>query len=227
MASLSLNLRDEITPGVDRVINALTRADVRRIMGRAIVQVLKDHFRDLDSQRHRPEVPLHFYNSAARGVQQPDVSGDGLTVTINNVGIGQRYFGGTLTAGSNGSGKKFLTIPAVPQAMGRRAGEFTNLKFVFFGKRRDIAALVSQDDRHVALKRGPRATKERKLKLVPRQDGRPQIIFWLVRSVVQKEDPSVLPSFPKMRDAAFDEAEGFLAIEWERQQGGSGTSPQP
>ncbi len=217
-SGLSINLRDEVTPANERVLDALGRRDVRTVMGRAVVGVLKAHFVELDASRHRSSVGVHYYGMASRSVQQPNIAEDGFTVGIAQAGIAQRYYGGTITAGSSGSGKKFLTIPAVPQAMGRRASEFTNLRFIFFPKL-DYGALVEAKPGAVTYKGSPRAKKVRSLRTVPREDGRPQVVFWLKRSVTQKADPSVIPEEEKMTAPALAAAGDYLQREWERKEG--------
>ena len=225
MASLGLDLTDELTPALRGMGDALARPDVRAVMGRAVVGVLRGHFEKLEAERHQNLAGTHFYGQASRSVQQPQVGSDGFSIAINQVGVAQRYFGGTIVAGANGSGAKFLTIPAIPQALGRRAGEFTNLKFVFF-KKLDLGALVATEGDRVSFKGAPRAQKDQGRRIVPREDGRPQVVFWLKRSVTQAADPSVLPEPEEMAAAAYGAAESYLNRVFARQaEGGGSTLP--
>ena len=199
---------DGITAALRGLDRAARSKQLRIVMGAAAANAVKANFQKLDAERHRNETGIRFYAGAARSVQRPQVSGDEVTVAVTQEGVAQRYYGGTITAGSNGSGKKWLTIPAIPAALGRRAGSFTNLQFRFFNP--NLAALVSADPKKVKFKGGPKAKKERGVNLVPREDGRLPVVFWLKRSVTQKADPSVIPPEEELAAAALKEGADYL-----------------
>lgn len=67
----------------------------------------------------------NFYAQAARGTSS-EMRPNGFAVSVNQVGIRQRFFGGTITPKG---GKKYLTIPMRAEAYGRRARDFNNLRF--------------------------------------------------------------------------------------------------
>ena len=188
---INVSLTDGISDALKRVGRAARSQALRAVMGAAVAAVLVSNFEKLDAERHKNETGVRYYAGAARSVQRPQVSGDDVVVAVNQIGIAQRYYGGTITAGSNGSGAKWLTIPAIPAALGRRAGSFSNLQFRFFGP--NLAALVSTDPTKAKYKSSPGAKKERSANLVPREDGRLPVVYWLKRSVTQKADPSVIP----------------------------------
>ncbi len=206
---INVSLTDGISAALKQVDRAARSRALRTVMGAAVAALLVANFEKLDAERHKNETGVRYYAGAARSVQRPQVTGDDVVVAVNQEGIAQRYYGGTITAGSNGSGKKWLTIPAIPAALGRRAGSFSNLKFVFF-KGKDLAALVSDDATKVKYKGSPKAKKERSVNLVPREDGRLPVVYWLKRSVTQKADPSVIPDEDTLTAAALQEGGDYL-----------------
>jgi hypothetical protein len=212
--SILIQTDDQATKVVAEVRDALSRDDVKRVMGRAIVQALKAHFNRLDVERANSlgGGRTHFYRRASSGVQQPEMLSDGLKVSINKTGIAQRYFGGTITAGQSGSGKKFLTIPARAEAYGKRAGEFHNLR-VLFGAGGKPVALVERDAAAVQ--------RTRKGIFKERGEVGGGIFFWLVKSVFQKPDPSVLPTADEMVTPALNAATAYMQRLWARQAGGA------
>lgn len=217
---ITVDLRDAATPALARVREAFTRGSVRRVMGRAIQARLVSHFNDLAAARHRPSVSLNFYRSAAKatGARAPIVEAGAVKIEVPQIGIAQRYFGGRIVAGAGGSAKKWLTIPAYGgPAEGRRAAEFTGLKFTYLGRNKrgeEVAALITTDERErVELAGRPGATKRRFLKLPERGAGKLPVVFWLKRAVTQAPDKSVLPSEADILAAAAAGAEEFLAAE--------------
>ena len=206
---INVKLDDGITAALRNVDRAARSSQLRAVMGAAVALALVANFERLDAERHKNETGVRFYAGAARSVQRPQVSGDDVVVAVNQEGVAQRYYGGTITAGSNGSGKKWLTIPAIPAALGYRAGRFANLRFVFF-KGKDLAALVSDDPNKLKYKGGSNAKKERGVRLVPREDGRLQVVFWLKRSVTQKADPSVIPDEDTLAATAYERGAKYI-----------------
>lgn len=97
--------------------------------------------------------------------------------------VAQRYFGGTL---SPTGGRKFLAIPAREEAAGISPRDLPGLKFIRTGP--DNAVLV-QEDQTVKAK-GARARKDGSFRTEQIGGG---VFYFLVRSVTQTGDKSVLP----------------------------------
>lgn len=189
-------------------LGVVARKQTLKAMGAELRATLIEHFTAIeqDSVHHKWAAKLgaertHFYGSAARGVQLPAVHGDDeVSVSINNVGIAQRYFGGTIEPGP---GKKWLTIPAVAEAYGRPAISFNNLHFIYF--RPDLAALAETM---------PKATETSATGVVRSKGARSErgrVVYWLKRSVRQEADPSVLPTDDEMTRRAAEA--GLEAVE--------------
>lgn len=165
-------------PVLLRVRGALQRPDIRKVMGRAIATSMRKNFTSLDRSRRNKlgGQRTHFYGDARRGVQQPELEGgDGVRVTVNHVGIAQRYFGGEIRPIHS----QFLTLPAHPAAYGHRAREFA-LHAIFF---RDGTGILVADNEES-------------------KSGIGEVYFRLVKSVDQRPDPSVLPAGEELQDAA-------------------------
>ena len=179
---------------------------VRLIMGRAAQQVVKQHFSDLasDAQHHRTATRLGanrtgFYLDAADKTQDPHLEEGGVSVSVKKRGIAQRLFGGTITPTT----KKWLTIPATAEAYGKRAPEIEGLKFVLFGPGK--AALVMP---------GAKITQPSTGKTTELQG---KVYFWLVKSVTQAADPSVIPTDAEILEPVVSNARSYLERLWSQQ----------
>ena len=123
------------------------------------------------------------------------ITSNGVEVAINHVGIAQRYFGGTIKPVN----KKRLTIPADADAYGRRAREFGKLDMVF--GRKGVVGLAKP--RRGKAKRGQRAGK---------------ILYWLVKSVTQEADKTVLPKDRDILDHVAGAVKAHLEMQERRRQ---------
>lgn len=193
MHGLSITVTDDTTPRLHKVAGALRRPDMRMVMGRAVATHLRRHFSQLDRNRENGMrgKRTHFYGQVRDAVQQPQLAGgEGVKVSINHIGIAQRYFGGTIAPVS----ANWLTIPARAEAYGRRAREFSNLAFVRF--RADLAGLVQVGGGD-------------------KEGG--GLFYWLVKRVTQQPDSTVLPSDQEIRDAAVAAAHEYATIQLKRE----------
>lgn len=191
---------DEATPLLERVKTAAQARGLALVAARAVGSLVKEHLYGLDAKRHR--FGRHFYRQAADSVTA-GAAPEGAAVSITQQGFRQRLFGGAIYPGN---GKKFLTIPAVPEAFGTRAGEWTGLKVSRAYDPRTGAlrwALV----RVLSASVSGRAKKGKLNRAIAKNLGIGDVVFWLVRDVGQRADPTVLPT------AADMSARGVKAIE--------------
>jgi hypothetical protein len=146
---------------------AFRSREVREVAGRAGVNTFKGHFRRLDSSRANKlgGRRSHFWAAAADATNFRVVP-QGVEVNVSHLGVAQRYFGGTIRPVN----ARALAIPATAEAYGRlpRDPELPDL-FV------------------IRYKPGGAA-------LAANVNGATKVYFWLVKSVTQSADPSVLPS---------------------------------
>ncbi|MCX6994131.1 MAG: hypothetical protein NT011_13455 [Kiritimatiellaeota bacterium] len=182
--SFAITITDNATPWLNYLAKHLSEPALQHEVGGEITRLLLDHLTALDEER--PNAlggrRTHFYARAGKATSYA-VHDNGVTVSVNQTGIAQRYFGGTIEPGP---GKKYLTIPARAEAHGRRAGEFNNLE-VLFGRNGPYALAERQA---TAIKFRKRKGGTTVTAGAMRGGG---IFFWLVKSVSQDPDPSVLP----------------------------------
>jgi len=178
-----------------------------QVAGRAAANVLKQHLRGLD--RDRPNKMgarrSHFYSLAAQAVQHT-VDDGGALVSVAHLGLAQRFYGGTIKP----VGHPYLSLPAQPDAYGRRPRDSDNppLSFVYalhpMGGWRP--ALATSEDQWKAGKVRKDGTQREKLVKVAGD-----VWYWLVRSVTQKPDPTVLPDESEINTAAMNAVESYIA----------------
>ena len=198
MSGINLTIREEqlaaLQADLEKLAGAVTSDQLALVMGRTLAQVIRDHFVQLSFDRAHHQsaqslgaAPTGFYERARQGVQQPELESGGVSVSINKEGLAQRVFGGTISAKPGG----YLTIPARTDTYGHRASEFPNLRLIVFGET-GLAALVDKNE--------------------PAHEG--TVYFWLVRSVTQSPDPTVLPSDAEMVDPAIENAQRYIERIW-------------
>ena len=147
-----------------------------------------------------------YWGAAAHSTYY-DVDLDGIFVGNTQIGLEFRYLGGTITPRN----KRYLTIPASPESVGKRAGEFDNLKFARvmnpnYG--RVMNALV------IGLSpSNPRVKRVKSFKGLAYQPNMttPQVMYWLFRSATQAARPEVMPTMRQIGDTAANAMEDFLA----------------
>mgnify|MGYP001571675777 CR=1 FL=1 len=180
-------------------------AELLRAAGDGVAVLLRKHFIGLEKTRPNRlgGARTHFYGKVQASVQQPVVSGNAADVSIDRVGIAQRYFGGPIEAGhgiSSKTGKptEFLTVPARAETHGKTAKAFPHLEFrptrrggMLVEMLRTVSRITRAGRRRVSIVGG-------------------LVMFWLVRRLVQKPDPTVLPTDADLLQAAETSAAGWL-----------------
>jgi hypothetical protein len=189
--------------------SALAPARLNQVVGRAARNATVIHFRELN--RDRPNwlggARTNYYRGAAKGTSFT-VLDDGALISIAQIGIRSKYYGGRITAGKNinprtGRPTVFLTIPVHPAAHGHRASEF-DLELVYNHNGVPVA-LATKGNRGVPLKQ----TKSGKItKRAIGQHG--EIMFVLKRSVMIKADPSILPAPDRLYGAAISNLNAYV-----------------
>jgi len=189
--AISIGLKDGCSAELAELSKNLQPDAVNPVVGRAGVNVVRQHLFSVD-QTHANKLGgkrTHFFADAARSTNFRE-EGSGVTVSINHVGIGLRYFGGEVRP----QNAKVLTIPAIAEAHGRRAGEFQNLEIVW-PKGRSTGALVEVQHTEIKVMKDRRKGQEGKFRIKKVRDvGYGKVFFWLVAKATMQPDPSVLPS---------------------------------
>lgn len=215
----SLDITDRVSPLLRELAGFATSGELERAAEQGAVVVVRDHFFKLNAERPNQlgGRRTNFWTATGRSVSSNSQPGT-VEININQVGFRQRLQGGWIRPTG---GKKYLTIPAVAEAHGRRASEFSNLRFGFtenkYGNLQP--ALVEASATNLKFGR-KRKDGSRKTNVTGHTGGR--AIFFLSKQVFQQADPSVLPSEAAITDAAIKAVENAAAgIRARHEKGGA------
>jgi hypothetical protein len=205
---ISIHLDDRATPALRRAGAAANTAALWNAIGRGASERIRAHLFALDGTRPNRlgGRRTHFYAAAAKSTHYTAQPGEA-EVTVSKVGIRQRLEGGTIRPVR----KKYLTVPAVAEAHGRRASEFQNLVLRYGAGGRPVA-LAEAPATQVAFER----RKDGTARTVKGRGLGGRVIFWLVKSVHQKPDPTVLPAEDQIAAAAAAAADEYLQAQLDR-----------
>jgi hypothetical protein len=198
MSGVTIDIRDTATPYLEAIKTEAQRGGLILIMGRAGANVVRDHLIALNAARHR--YGRGYYRQAAHGTSVQAVPG-GAKISINQIGIRQRYFGGTIRPRV----AKFLTIPACPEAYGMRAREFNDLdmRLVMNPKTGHPQwALVRRASTGLRFHRRKQKDGSIKMTVSAGEAVEGKVYFWLARKVTQQPDSTVLPKSALIIEAA-------------------------
>jgi len=167
-----------------------------RVGGQAMANLTRTHLFGLDGSRANKlgGERSHFYANAAKSILLGPAREKEISFSINQVGLAQRWLGGTIRAGAgtssaSGLATRYLAIPARAEAYGHAPSEFGDLAFRPRGG--NAGMLVK--------------------KLGGGEEGVGLVYFWLVTEVTQQADPSVMPSEEELGAAAVEAMGSYLA----------------
>jgi hypothetical protein len=177
-------------------------------IAQAGAELVRGHLQRLDSTRANVlgGKRSHFYWNAAQTVRGiPTVAG--AEITINHLGLRQRWLGGDIYPVN----ARKLAIPARSESYGIPPKEFPgDLTVITF--RSGAMALVKDEQTHSvddagnyttrSAAKGQRKSRKKTIGLVE---------YWLVDSVHQAPDPTVLPSPEELLNAVTEAASEYLA----------------
>ena len=192
--STTVKITNSPLPVLGPFDSALRSGELYEEIGRDTVELVRDNFYSLPSNE-RGFPTTHFWGRAAEATQY-DADQDAVRITVNQVGVRQRFLGGDIDPVR----AKFLTIPAIAETYGHRAADFSNLKIVrgpfqmYTGRLVSLALAPADWTRD---KSSPYSSKG--------------VYFWLVGHVSQDPNPDVLPSDDEILDTAFLVVDRFLA----------------
>lgn len=179
-------LKDTASEAVEGLAVIAAHPEVRREMAGRCVELTANHIRGLGTNK-QGWPSTGFYRAVAGNVKS-DQDSDGFSLTMDHPekpgAMRQRYYGGTITMKD-----KLLTIPARQEFYGRKATDFTDLRFVVFASGSKALVVGSQGVGLVNFGTGRSVT--------PRGAGRQargMVAFWLVESVTQAGDVNVIPT---------------------------------
>lgn len=199
----TIEITDQASPLLQRLGRAAAEGPLTNAMGRGAANAVTSHLFRLDGSRANKlgGRRTHFFSAAAKATSMQSEPG-GIRIVISSVGFRQRLEGGTIRPVN----KKYLTIPARAEAYGKRAGEFNDLK-VIFNKAGKPVGLAQADQSLVKIGR-TRTDGSRKVTNKGEIGG--LVLFWLVKKVTQRPDPTVLPTDRAIADAAITAGNTYL-----------------
>jgi len=181
--------RDSFTPLIQRITSEAKLGGLSLVMGRAAGNLVRDWLYDLNAERHR--YGRNYYSQAADSVTVTNTV-RGPVISVTQVGFRQKLKGGVIRPKA---GKTYLTIPAAPEAYGRRAGEFNDLDFqIVLDENGSLRpALVRRASTALKFTRRKRKDGTISVSVRPGELREGKVMYWLVRQVNQRPDASVLP----------------------------------
>lgn len=170
-------------------------AGLHEAIAKAAADKVREHLKARDSSH--PNVMggkrSHFYWHAAESVQG-EATVEGAVVTINHLGLRQRWLGGDIFP----INAKYLAIPARAESYGVSPRDFPGeLKFIMF--RSGAMALVKADPvvhEESIDESGNVSVRSRRKRTRSKTTG--LVEYWLKDHVYQSPDPTVLPSPEEM-----------------------------
>ena len=204
--TITIKVTDNVTPAVRKLID-LQGAKAYKVASVAMGEAVRSHFvaRDLvPNKRGWPKT--HFYDRARKQTHFASTASEA-SVSVSLVGFATHFLGKPeVIKPVNG---KYLTLPAIPQAYGRRAREFSDLVFRMVpdmqGGSRPALVRAQQTVFSLGRRRkdGTRSIKN------PIEVGG-EVYFWLVRSVKPKPHPEAFPTDQVLQEAIVRELNAFV-----------------
>lgn len=202
--ALAINISDKATPDIKVLGEAMFSDSAKAAAGAKVVELVQERFLSLGTNK-QGWPSTGFWAGAARSTHYV-VQQDGVKISVSQQGVRQRFFGGEIKPVK----KKYLTIPAIPEAYGHRAGEFHNLRVLVItrGGQRIPIGLVETKSSQVEFGR-KRKDGSRSVKHVSSSLGN-RVWFWFARSVNQVANPDVLPGMDAISAAAVSGVRQFM-----------------
>lgn len=200
---ITVDISDLAGPAVGRMRQAMDQSRIAAPIGAAVKKLFQMHL--LGNPSNRQGWPsTGFWAGAARSTSYAVVR-DGALVSVAKQGVRQRYVGGEIHPVK----ASYLTLPARAEAYGKRAGEFDNLVVAWRreGGKSVPWALVEAPSQSVAF---GRRRKDNSRKVTEGSEVGGAVYFWLVKSVTQKGDRSVLPSDEEITNTAMMQVEDLM-----------------
>lgn len=197
--------RDQATPALLALLDRLQPANVAKEVGEACLVLTQKHL--LANGRNKRGWPsTNFWSRAAKATSWA-VVGNGALISINQIGVRQRYYGGPIRPVN----KKALTIPIASQAYGKTVKDFPGAFLLKTKKGWYIVrygGAVSKTGRGVNF--GSRKTtlggKRQKAK-----SATLEFLFKLSFGVNQQEDRTIIPDAVTYRKTTFSQIDRIIA----------------
>lgn len=216
---MPINIQENATPGLELMRANVTPHRLAAEIGPRVTRLVQRNFLKKERAGNSMGWPSqHFYARAAEATNWQEGFGF-VMISVNQIGVRQRLIGGVIKPVN----AKMLTMPATADAYGKRAGEFSNLKFGFAldpesGKMRpalvEKEGTVSGADTSHKWVRDSKTGKYKEI-ITKAKKGKALAtgkiaIFWLLASANQKPDPTVMPSDDEFQGAMDESVDTLL-----------------
>jgi len=175
-------------------------------IGRAEAAAVRQHFNDYaNAHPNKLGGKRSRYWEQASDSTNYRLSPAGVDVVVSQpVGVALHYYGGTVVMKD-----KLLTIPAIPAAYGRSAGDFANLRPVRFGRKDDESAPLALVETPAGARDLDTGKKVRRKK-GEQSDYDRRVFFWLVRQTVHLPNPDIIPTQEQMKSTGTEAVVQYL-----------------
>lgn len=198
---LNIGITETVSAKGQELLRSVSGEEPIRAASRGVANETRDFYAGLEQTRpNKQGWPRQlFWAAVRRSVQNPTIASPTFaTVSITEGRLEQRVRGGYIRPGP---GKKYLTLPAIPEAYGRRAREFHNLRFGFAENRYGNLAPALVEDSAQRVSFG-RRRKDGTRKVIPGEEVGGKAFYFLVQKVYQPPDPTTLPTEVQLQVAA-------------------------
>jgi hypothetical protein len=190
--SLSFKVEDFATPALEAKLAQCNPARLVSILGPGLtVRVQRHLLSNGINQQGWPST--HFWADAARGTTW-GAQGDSVLISINKIGVRQRYYGGTIKPVK----AKALAIPISPVSYGHLPSEFPGLFLLKTAK----GAYLVQPGRELSDKGNVIGRRRAGGNAGRRQKASLNFLFLLSAGVTQDPDPNVIPSEDELAETS-------------------------
>lgn len=184
-------------------------------LGRRLARELQGHFRARNKEPNQMAAPkTNFWKKVADDTVMTEATDTGATVTIAHDKFRIHLSGGTIRPTG---GRKFLTIPLVKEARGKRVEDYEHESGRKLFRPGFKNVLLERSDKGTpAMIGGTRVSVRRRgafREISAPSKGRVRAVYALKRQVTLKADPRALPSMESLAAALNDAAEKWVARE--------------
>ena len=184
-----VSIKDSVTGFAQEMGESFRTRRFNPALAAGVLKMVKGHIRALP--KNKMGWPSQNYWQEAAKSAFSTTTPTGFTITIPQAGFNMHVTGEPHTIEPRNA--RLLTIPAVPEAYGRRAGEFQNLRIAYYRKGGQLVpfALVEKSEPG---QKGPHKIQLRTGKSVAKGETG-KVIYWLRDHVTTHPyDPSPVPS---------------------------------
>lgn len=196
----TIAIRDNASLALHEAAESVAPKRMAAAIGPAVARLVQRHLRGRGTNK-RGWPTTNFWARAAKATSWAETP-QGVVVSVNQIGVRQRYFGGVIKPVN----KRALTIPISPVSYGKVASDFPGLFLLPTKKGAYLVQYAGSvpDGRTKKAKGAARRSMGGNAKA--RKDATLNFLFKLVSQVDQKPDPNVLPS----KEAVLEVARGAV-----------------